>query len=106
MHRWGRVAAGLFVLAALVGGVGCSDGDDAADAVAPEAFEERVVERHAITADQAVCVREYVYDAFSPDEIASLYESSIRDLPSPRWAPYVLSVLSCSLHDELVGGAT
>lgn len=70
--------------------------------VARDDFEAELVDRERITDDEAGCVGDYVYDAYTDGEIELLHESGINDLPSGRWAEYMHAMVACTMHDDLV----
>lgn len=78
---------------------GCSSGQGAE--VDQGDFEARLVEREALSAEEASCVGDYVYRGYPPEQITVLFEEGVDELPSVLWAEYVQAMVSCTLTDDL-----
>jgi hypothetical protein len=97
-RRYSRTLAVLAVLLVSLAACG-SDGSSVQQA----SFEQRLVDRQGISADEARCVSGYVFDGYSDDEIRLLYDTGLSALPSPLWAEYGHAMLGCLFHDDLEG---
>jgi hypothetical protein len=93
---------GLILAAALSLGVAaCSDGGSSAPD--PAAVQRALIDREGLTAAEAGCVTRFLEDGYEDDALQLLVDEGIESLPSPLWGEYVISMLTCTMGDELTG---
>jgi hypothetical protein len=90
----------LAILLVLAGttATGCGGGPEALDR---RTFERGLIEQERITAEQARCVSQGIFEFYRPDEIRRIHDDGFSALPQLRWSGYQRVMGRCLFRDEL-----
>jgi hypothetical protein len=87
-------------LATACAGRGVGQGRERVDR---EAFERGMMERERITAEQAHCFSQGIFEFYRPDEIRQIDDDGFTALPVPRWSGYQRLMGRCLFSGQLAG---
>jgi hypothetical protein len=83
--------------------VACSDDEPAVDQAQVQRF---LIDEEGLSAADAGCVSDLLAEGYDDATRAVLVDEGLEGLPSPLWGEYVISMISCTMGDELTAPGT